>query len=116
MFEGMASSLMKWEDHYYYLDRDFKLYRINSDGASNPEPVIDRALRAYTLADQGIIYILHDEQAIYPLAGVYMADFNGEDPTLIDQTRHAEYLVKVDDTVYYSRFGSIEYDRLESVD
>ena len=114
--KGYATQMLYRDDYYYYIGEDMSLYRLKADGDSNPEQLIKQAVRTYTLTEQGIVFVQAHYVDFYESNGVYLSKLDGTDRHLIDDTKYADRLIKVNDDVLYNTIQGSDYESLERVE
>ncbi|WP_423188407.1 DUF5050 domain-containing protein [Alkalibacterium sp. f15] len=97
-----AQNLTIWNDDYYYIGGNHKLYRSEVGEESEPEVVVHGPVSSYLPTEQGIIYSLHSSQGAYPGAGVYKMTFDGSESSNLSDLDRVEGFAKVGDSVLFT--------------
>lgn len=116
IFEGYANQMVYWDDYFYYIGEDLTLYRTKAEGDSDHEQLINQVVRTYTLTDEGIVFVLASFSDYHESNGIYLSELDGTDRHLIDDTKYADRLIKVNDDVLYNTMQGSDYERMGRVD
>ncbi len=108
--------MVYWDDYFYYIGEDLTLYRTKAEGDSEPEQLINQVVRTYTLTDEGIVFVLASFSDYHESNGIYLSELDGTDRHLIDDTKYADRLIKVNDDVLYNTMQGSDYERMGRVD
>lgn len=116
ILEGPASHMLQVEDYYYYIGNNDNLYRKIVEDASEPELLIQERIRTFTMTDQGIVYVKEHYADPYESNGIYQSEMDGTDKQLIENTKHTDSLIKIDDYILYNMMQGSDYESLERVE
>ncbi|WP_027109147.1 DUF5050 domain-containing protein [Lacticigenium naphthae] len=116
LFHEEAQNVISWEDQYYYIDENFRLYRIKMVDTATPELLVDEDISSYTIGENEIYYSLLSEETTYPGSGLYKMQLDGSQQTQLLVTERLSGLTKVGESLLFSsspQYGLITMKKLD---
>lgn len=98
-FEAKANQLTFWDDFYYFVGEDYKLYK--TDALAAPELLIDSKISSYYITDNGIFYSLHSDEWGYPGKNIYKIGLDGKNNRLIQEVLQVEGFTKLGNSILF---------------
>lgn len=105
----LANDLIRWDEYYYFIGEDYKLYKNKTNGITDPIKIVDEKVSSYVITSEGIFYSLHSKDAGYPGENIYKIDHDGKDTSLILQAQRIQGFTKFGDYIIFHS-SDIDYD------
>lgn len=99
-----AYSLVKWEEYYYFIGEDFKLYRNKIGEKTDSELLVNKKVSSYVITENGLFYSLHSENFGYPGEGIYIMDLDGANKKQISEKQGIEGFTKLGNFILFHSF------------